>query len=66
MFENISGVYLYAGVPGAFIVLLAVLTEHSGETSDTTKSKTRRLALLFSLTPILGVTALSYALNLAT
>ena len=66
MFENMSGVYLYAVVPGAFIALLAVLTEHSSETSDTTKSKTRKIALFFSLALIPGVTVLSYALNLAT
>ena len=66
MFHNISGVYLYAVVPGAFIALLAVLTKRSGETSDTSKSKTRNIALLFSLVSIPGVTVLSYALNSAT
>lgn len=63
MFENISGVYLYALTPGAFIALLTVLSQPGNRTPNVARAKACQVALASSLIPIPVVTALSFALN---
>ncbi len=65
MFTNISGVYLYALAPGAFVAILAVLSRPGRRTADLARSSTWRTALLCSLIPIPFVTALAMMLNYA-
>jgi hypothetical protein len=63
IFDNISGVYLYALAPGAFIALLAVLSHPGSRTPKVAQAKVYPVALLASLIPVPVVTALSFALN---
>jgi len=66
MFENISGVYLYALTPGAFIASLAVLSRPGNQTRGFVRVKAWQAAMLSSLIPIPVVTVLSIALNYVT
>ncbi len=65
MFTNVSGVYLYALAPGAFVAVLAVLSQPGRMTADLAQSNVSRTALLCSLIPIPVVTVLSIVLTLA-
>lgn len=66
LFENISGVYLYALVPGTFIAHLAILSQNGSRLPELPVSRAKWIAMLSSLLPVPVVTILSFALGYMT